>query len=38
MTQHNANGLAKDVINILTTDHQETMALASQIKGSNDPQ
>ena len=38
MTQHNANGSAKDVINILTTDHQEMMALASQIKGSNDPQ
>ncbi|PKG54648.1 MULTISPECIES: hemerythrin domain-containing protein [Halomonadaceae] len=38
MTQHNTNGSAKDVVDILTTDHQEMMALAGQIKGSNDPQ
>ena len=38
MTQHNPNGSAKDVVGILTTDHQEMMALAGQIKGSNDPQ
>ncbi|AJY50242.1 MULTISPECIES: hypothetical protein [Halomonadaceae] len=32
MTQHNTNGSAKDVVDILTTDHQEMMALAGQLK------
>lgn len=36
MTQHNANGSAADVVDILTTDHKEMMELAGQIKRSSD--
>lgn len=36
MTQYNASGSAADVVDILTTDHQEMMELAGQIKHTSD--